>query len=542
MLASLGLLVGIFAYLYIRLYSGYFPVLDDPGNIGGTVAEGLRGWLTQGMADYYHVYPEWPQPAFSNFYRPVWNLIIFIEQATLGQHYWAWFLVFCALQYGGALLFLRLLHSLGMPSRSALPFAILFLFNPAFLNSGFIYPGFQFDVLVSLFLLSALYQLLHYRYVSALALVTAAVFTKETATFAPVAAALTVFILKRDGKWSTVMVLPLIAWIAARWLAFHAVMGGTFASPTGPGDLLANIGKGLLIWPSGAVPTNFPLQIKGLYGVGVLALLAVNAALWAVLAYAGWQIARALLQAPGKDEAKLQTVLLVWTLGALAYCALIRPQVRFGASLDAFLLLLLAYVPFTQSWPRYLKTLPVLILAFVAAARGVNFLWIDVPKLLAARSGEKALFIALHALPQDGRAVFVVNAPTMLSAPRFIGKEWNLKLGITFINQFRGCLQADPQDTGYELSPTALSVEIPPCAFYVFAGVPRDTQAKELAGGLLRPGVGTYQFPGHADLSDRLDSGDINFGRTMQVQSLPLPATILVYDWQNGIYRSLKAP
>jgi hypothetical protein len=542
MLAALLLLIDIYAYFYIRLYNDYLLVLDDPGNIGGTVEEGLRGWLTRGMADYYHVYPEWPQSAFSNFYRPVWNLIIFTEQAILGQHYWAWFLAFCALQYGGTLLFLRLLQSLGLPARSALPFAMLFLFSPAFLNFGFIYPGFQFDVFVSLLLLSALYQLLRYRYYSTLALITAAIFTKETAIFAPVAAALTVFILKRDAKWSVAMLMPLLAWVAARWLAFHAVMGGTFASPTGIGDLLANIGKGLAIWPSSAVPANFALQMNGVYGVGVLALLAMNAFLWAILAYAGWQIARGLRQAPDKAESKLQAVLLIWTLGALAYCMLTRPQVRFGASLDTFLLLFLAYFLFAQSWPRYLKTLPVLILAFVAAIRGVNFLWSDIPKVLAGRSGEQALFAALHSLPQDGRAVFVVNAPTMLSAPRFIAMEWNLKLGITFINQFRGCTYGNPRDAWYELSPTSLSVEIPSCASYVFAGVPRDIQVEELAGDLLRPGVGTYQFPGHPDLSKRLSSGDIDFGRAMQVQSLHFPGTMLVYDWQNSVYRTLEAP
>jgi hypothetical protein len=542
MLAGLLLLIGIYAYFYIRLYNGYLLVLDDPGNIGGTVEEGLRGWLTRGMSDYYHVYPEWPQSAFSNFYRPVWNLTIFTEQAVLGQHYWAWFLAFCALQYGGTLVFLRLLLSLGLPSRSALPFTILFLFNPAFLNFGFIYPGFEFDVFISLLLLSALYQLLHDRFGYALALISAAIFTKETAIFAPVAAALTVFILKRDAKWSIAMLMPLLLWIAARWLAFHAVMGGTFASPTGISDLLGNIGTGLAIWPSSAVPANFSLQLEGIYGVGVLALLAMNFVMWAILVYAAWQTARALWRTPDNAGSKLQAVLLVWILGALAYCMLIRPQVRFGASLDAFLLLFLAYFLFAQPWPRYLKTLPVLILAVVASARGVNFLWSDLPKVLTARSGEKALFGALQSLPQDGRAVFVVNAPTMLSAPRFIAKEWNLKLRITFINQFRGCSYANSQEAWYQLSLTSLSVEIPSCASYVFAGVPSDTQVKVLAGGLLRPGVGTYEFPGHPDLSKRLSSGDIDFGRAMQVQSPHLPGTILVYDWQNGVYRTLEAP
>jgi len=318
MLAGLLLLGCVYAYFYIRLYRFYLLLRDDPGNIGGTLATGLRGWFTRGMAGYYHVYPEWPQPGFSNFYRPVWNLILYAEHAAFGQHYWAWFLFFCAVQYAGALLFLTLLRSLGVASRPAWFFAILFLFNPAFLNSGFIYPGFQFDVFASLMLLGALCLLLQGRHTPALALITAAVFTKETAIFAPVAAAATIFIRTRDAKWSAAMLVPLLAWIAARWLAFHAVMGGTFASPANAHDLLINIGEGLIVWPSSAVPASFPLQVSGGYGVALLVFLAANAALWVVLAAAAWQALRALCHAPQKKEAKLQAILLVWALGGFA--------------------------------------------------------------------------------------------------------------------------------------------------------------------------------------------------------------------------------
>ncbi|HEX4270325.1 MAG TPA: hypothetical protein VHZ32_03025, partial [Rhizomicrobium sp.] len=283
MFAGLLLLLAIYGYFYVRLYDGYLLVHDDPGNVWGTLAGGWHGWLTRGMAGYYHVYPEWPQPAFSNFYRPVWNLIIYAEQVVFGQRYWAWFLAFCLLQYCGALLFLRLLCSTGTPLRPALFFTILYLFNPAFLNFGFIYPGFQFDVFVSLFLIAACHELFHVRYGLALILITAALFTKETALFAPIAAAITVFILEKDVKWSAAMLAPLLIWIVARWLAFGAVLGGTFASPASFADLLANIGSGLMLWPSSAVPTNLPTHLAGSYGLVLLALLAMNFALWAFL-------------------------------------------------------------------------------------------------------------------------------------------------------------------------------------------------------------------------------------------------------------------
>ncbi len=538
MVAGLLVLAGIYLFFSAQLYRDYLLIRDDPANIGGTMDGGLRGWLTKGMAGYYHVYPEWPQPGFSNFYRPVWNLIIFVEKSVIEENYWIWFLAYCALQYLGAFLFLRTQRSLGVPARPSLLFAILFLFNPAFLNLGFIYPGFQFDVFVSLLLLAALYQLLEYRFGLALVLITAAVFTKETAIFAPVAAAITVFIVKRDPRWSVAMLAPLLVWVAARGLAYHAVMGGTFASPANIHDLVSNIGKGLIVWPTGAVSGSFPQQLTGAPNIALPAFHLMNTALWVILAYAGWRVARELWRTPQNTQSKLQAVLLVWAMGALSFCMITRPQTRFGAIFYVFLLLFLACFLFAHSRPGYLRLLPILIMSLVTAARGGDFLWRAVANGAAERNGETALFNGLRSLPQDGRTVFVVNAPTMLSAPVFLAKSWNLKLDIIFVDQFHGCPHAKSGEARYDLSSTSLSVEVPPCAGYVFAGVPDETQLKLLAGGFPRPGVGVYQFPGHPN-GKRLGSGDIDFGTALQVRFERPPGTVLAYDWREGAYRVL---
>jgi len=537
MLAGLLVLVGIYVYFWIRLYNGYLLIRDDPGNIGGTMAGGLRGWLTRGMSGYYHVYPEWPQPAFSDFYRPVWNLIIYVEETVFGQHYWAWFLAYCTVQYLGTLLFLRVLRSLGVPSRPALLFAILYLFNPAFLNFGFVYPGFQFDVFASVLLLAAFWLLLEYRYGFALALIVAAIFMKETAIFAPVAAAITVFIQKRDAKWSAAMLAPLACWVIARWLAFHTVIGGTFASPATAGDILIDIGKGLLVWPSGAVPASFPLSLTGAHGIVLAGLLLVNAAMWAILIYASWQVVRALLRTE-QAGSKLQAALLIWALGALSFCMLTRPQIRFGASFYAFLLLFLAHFLFTRPGPKFVRLVPVLILSFVTLLRASDFLWHAIATYSAEESGEQALFAGLRSLPRDGRSIFVVNAPAMVSAPTFIAKAWNLNVDIIFLNQVRGCQRAGSEDARTKLSTNSLSVEIPLCASYVLAGVPQDIQAKALTGNLLRPGIGAYRFSNSPKDGKRLSTGDIDFGRALQIRFTHSPGTILAYDWQKGIYRT----
>ncbi|HEY5084282.1 MAG TPA: hypothetical protein VII48_07175, partial [Rhizomicrobium sp.] len=193
---------------------------------------------------------------------------------------------------------------------------------------------------------------------------------------------------------------------------------------------------------------------------------------------------------------------------------------------------------FANSWAKIWKLIPALILAFVTLIRAGNFLQHAIANLAPERNGETALYAALRALPQDGSAVLVVNAPTMLSGPRFLAKAWNLKRDIIFIDQFRGCPHAESADARYELSAALLSVEIPACASYVLAGVPDGIQAKALTGVLARPGIGTYQFPDTS--GKRLKDGDIDFGRTLRIHfAAPVPPAILAYDWQDGTYRRL---
>jgi hypothetical protein len=258
------------------------------------------------------------------------------------------------------------------------------------------------------------------------------------------------------------------------------------------------------------------------------------------LGYAGWRVAQALWREPEDARSRQLAVLLLWTLGALSYCLLIKPQARFGASLDAFLLLFLAAFLFARARSLYLRLIPIMILSFVTLVRGGHLLVSDLEREKTERIGDKALFAGLRSLPQDSRTVFVVNAPTMLSAPSFIARAWHLKLDVTFINQFHGCSRAGPRDSWYRLSATSLSAEIPACASFVFAGVPDDIQARAQSGGLLRSGIGDYLFPDHPTSGKRLSDGDIDFGRRLEVRFLHGPATVLIYDWQKGVYVPLS--
>ena len=548
LLGALAALAGLYSYFYVRIYSNYLLVGDDPANVAGTLAQTPLGWLTQGMKGYFHVYPEWPQENFSNFYRPIWNLVLYMENAAFGRHFYLWFLFYFAIQYLGTLLFLQLLQSLHVPRCRALFFAALFLINPAFANFGLAYPGFQFDVFASVLLLAAFLLLLKEMHVMALAFVTVAVFMKETALFAPVAAAATIFILRRDIKWSVAMSIPLFAWAAARWLAFGTVIGGTFASPSNTGALLAGIAKGAIVWPSGAVePSALKQAIAGHFALAksgvTFLLLAGNAILWLVLIYFAWRVARTLLRSAWTDEAALLTALLIWMFGALCFCVLAAPQTRYGAGVYAFLLLFLAYAWTAVPRQKAANVIAIIILSSAVIWKSGTFLSHAASETSDVISRERTLYNSLAALPQNGRTIYIVNAPAMYSAPEYLAPAWNLKLHIVFVNQFVGCTRSE--DWHYRFSGNSLSASLPACAAIGFSTVPADIVARGIGGALSRPGIGIYRFPeGRMVPHEGERKGpEMKLGRTLAfVFDDRSDKTILAYDWRMQRYRVLVPP
>ncbi len=69
--------------------------------------------------------------------------------------------------------------------------------------------------------------------------------------FAPLAAAISLMIWRRPASKSALMVLPLVMWAAARFIAYGDVLAGGITSPTG------EIATGLSIWPTGLVPAGY---------------------------------------------------------------------------------------------------------------------------------------------------------------------------------------------------------------------------------------------------------------------------------------------
>ena len=348
------------------------------------------------------------------------------------------FAVFFLMQLLGLLVFVRLLRELAVSPLPAAGMALLFLFNPAFMNDGLIALSSHFDVLAGVFAMTAFLAAWRERYGVAILCLTLAVFTKESALYAPLAAALSLMIWRRPPSMSALMLLPLPLWAVARFLAYGDVLdSGGIARP-------GEIATGLSIWPTGLVTVAFvrqpvlslPLSRPDI--VSAVFLLA-NIGLWIFLCYAALTAMRRQVDAP--ERAKLTTGLLVWTLGALSFGVLVGYASRYGGSIYPFLYLFLAALFFSPGYrvPRWVVASVLLVFSAATAVQSAR----SVRGAFAWESNitpERALHDTLRALPQDGRIVLVVNAPpAMASAPGHLRRAWSLNLDVVIVNQFRGC-------------------------------------------------------------------------------------------------------
>jgi hypothetical protein len=534
-LAGAVLLLGLFAYYGVVVYRGYLLRGDEPAFVSATL-ESPASWFTQGYLNYFLIYPEWESHHTSLLLKPVTNAVGYLNDALFGSTYALHFAVYFVFQFLGLLIFVRLLRELAVPPLPAGIMSLLFLFNPAFMSDGMVCLACHFDVLAGVFALAAFLALWRHRYGVALAALMFAVFTKESAVYAPVAAALTLVIWRKPPLKSALMLLPLPVWALARFLAYGDVLD------TGGTARLGQIEAGLSIWPTGLVGPQFLNQI----GLSLLSnraqllsaiFFVANIGLWIFLFYAVLATARRHIDAP--ERAELTTGLLIWTLGALAFGVLAGYLPRYGGSIYPFMYLFLAALFFSPGYrvPRWVAACVLLTFGaatFVQSARSVRlaFAWHSII------APERALHDALAALPQDGRVVYVVNAPPALaSAPRHISRAWSLNVNLVIVNQFNGCTASS--DSGstefFDIRPDLIAIRIPDCASFNFRNAGLDPLHAESGLSIYRSAIGTYTFPGGqvAPGAETLDAGRT---LTLQLESPASSGTFLGYNWQSGHY------
>ena len=185
----------------------------------------IASWFLQGFERYFQVYPDLAAAATS-FIRPGVNATFYLEWFVYHQH-WAWYLLttYAIVGATAGLVFYTATQLLELPWGVAAMAAFAAGLSPAVDSNALWDPTFAFDLLAGLLVLGGLVALLHGRLVLAWCLIGFAVFTKETAIFAPALAAAVVMRRQRPLRQSllpaVMFLLPLAIWAALRWYDFR---------------------------------------------------------------------------------------------------------------------------------------------------------------------------------------------------------------------------------------------------------------------------------------------------------------------------------
>lgn len=525
------LLTALYVYYAVVVYREYLLRGDEPAFVSANLGSPLE-WFTEGYLDYFDTYPEWNSLHQTDLLKPVTNIVGYLNLFLFGDNYALHFTTFFIAQFVGLIIFLRLLRALDVPILIATGMAVLFVFNPAFMSAGLTCLSCHFDVLAGIFALAAFLAIWRARYGFALLFLTLALFTKESAVFAPAAAALSLVRWRRPFGTNVLMLAPLALWIAARAAAFGDVTGGRIEAAIGQ-PMLAGLG----VWPTGIARDGLAIELLSAFpenrsDIIDTAFVLANAALWLFVVYAVHAVLTATLVSQPKSESeKLMPALLVWMLGALAFGVFFGHHARYGGSYYPFLYLVIAGLMSPAfRVTRWVTASAVMILAaatIVQAGRTARLAWTWETFI----APERALRDALVALPESSRVVYIVNAPQgVASAPKHLKRSWAFNVDVVIVNQFTGCARSsDPGAVQLAPSGNVLDVRLPDCARLTFTAAALPTGDDVIP----RQGIGTYEFP---DSTARADSLDL--GRTMVVTLAPTTERpiILAYDWRAAAF------
>jgi hypothetical protein len=540
------------------------PIGDDAALISGSIHGDFADWFLKGFSDYFYVFPQWSKP-YTDFIRPLDNVIIYLQSLVFGRWYTGYFLPYYLAAGAIAWCVYGLCVRNGVTIRYATVAALLCVVSPSLIGPGLTNLAFMFDVVCGAFVISALYFLLQERFVLSLIALTFGVLTKETGLYAPVAAAVSLILWKQNRRWAPIMLAPVALWCAIRMLAFGSLFGGVYKLINHT-NRLKSILKGIATWPGGMIIDHGSTSFA--WSFGVVALLVANAVLWLYLALSvsPWLLRpQTLVAAFDAPTQRTRATVLIWLTLGLGYCVALGLRSRFGGSVLPLFYLYLAldlsnvvqfdiapgpFVSRLLSWREQWLGNPiahvalVCILFFLAAA---NVIW-NVPKYLPSNASNERAFAfkqALQSLPANVRVVFIVNGPESSSRPDSVAAYLGISARLVYVTQVSGCLRANEiRGDGVQIAADGLvTVHLPPCARFAFPGVSREWAYRLVQTGGFRSDVGTYRFP-NSEISPGFFMGEAFMGKTHaafgdQLDWKPVirpGAAMLTYDWSRGVY------
>jgi hypothetical protein len=297
--ATLGLAVfGLLWLLNTPYRQVYVPRMDDVT----ALADGLllrpgahwQDWFTRGHLYFFDAYPEWPHHETA-FARPAFQFLIYLAHFVFRDH-WTSYLAINYLGIAGvaAVAFAIGRTALGLSAGASAIAALLAAASPAVLESSIWEVGWASESLASVLVGCCFLALVARRNLLCLVFLMTALLTKETAVWAPFAAALTALLQhelapapRRRWLVAVSMLLPFMMWLALRF-AFFGGIGGTYATAgyAPLSDFLARVGWKLshvqhlfitqlppFLEGGGPAILNLPIRIGS--GLLVLILLAI---------------------------------------------------------------------------------------------------------------------------------------------------------------------------------------------------------------------------------------------------------------------------
>lgn len=237
-----ALLLGsaIFGLLWL-LNIPYRHVYQPDDNDVTALADGLlllpgaqwQDWFTHGHTHFFDTYPEWPW-GLTPFSRPAFQCLIYLAHFLFGKD-WASYLAinYLAVASIAAVALVIARKTLRLGTGPAVLAAVLVAVSPAVLGFSFWRLGFASEPLASALVGCAFLAVVSRRDLLCVALLLVALLTKETAVWAPFAAALSVVLRPNDGDslrhrmvGAAAMLLPLLFWLGLRFSFYGGLAGG----------------------------------------------------------------------------------------------------------------------------------------------------------------------------------------------------------------------------------------------------------------------------------------------------------------------------
>jgi hypothetical protein len=511
-------------------------------------------WFTHGHSNFFDPYPEWPR-GLTAFARPAFQSVIYLAHFVLGSD-WASYLAINYLGVAGvaAVAFAVARTALGLGVGAALLAAALVLLSPAVLEFSIWQVGFASESQAGILVGCAFLAVLARRDLLCVVLLMIALLTKETAVWAPFAAALTVLLRSDRGDGvryragvAASMLLPVALWLGFRF-AFYGGIGGTYAtmgySPLLEflklsGWKLAHLDRLFIMQDIGLTEDRWP-NLDRAFRIGTATLLLLLVAPWALAglraAFDRLSKARRERRWPTADSPLLVTL---WaTMGLAFFFAL--PLRMPGYSASAVMFAWPAVVGELARRGKPIFWLGVAVCFVLSLAQTLHFLvGIALPPLHAYMRlnfrTAGAMETALRQAPAGIRQIFVVSSPGALAPanPMYLRAFLDLSPEIVHVVTIDwNCSGVEDRvafDHGTADGVVTLSAVLPDCASFEFAYAAVDGSAL-VDHRIRRNDFMTYELPEAHSIEHKspIDPA-LELGRRMIVQIRPRgPARFII--------------